>query len=87
MVATGRTRTKRNRPPDWPNQPDSGDRVPGQKTHLVCHQFDDTCGFVVTSFAAWVDVTGAVNDWEQCRSGRSHRSWIAYLVAGFGGSD
>ena len=46
--------------PVLPNQPDSGDRGHGQKTHLDCHQFDYTCRIVVTSFAAPVDVTGAV---------------------------
>ena len=60
--------------PDMPNQPDSGDRRRGQKEHLDCRQFDHTCGFVAKSFAASVDVTGASNDRELTRVGRSHRS-------------
>lgn len=33
-----------------PNQPDSGDRGHGRKTHRACPQFDDTCRIVATSF-------------------------------------
>ena len=71
-------------PPDWPNQPDSGDRRRGQKSHLDCHQFDYTCGFVANSFAASVDVTGAVWEYFQFRSGRSHRRRFAHHDAEFG---
>ena len=41
------------------NQPDSSNRMLGPKTCLRRHQLDYTCGIVATSFAAWVDVTGA----------------------------
>ena len=64
-------------PPVLSNQPDSGDRGHGQRTHLVCHQFDDTCGIVATAFDAWVDVTGASNGWKQTRVDRSHRRVFA----------
>jgi hypothetical protein len=60
--------------PVLPNQPDSGDRWHGQKTHLVCQQFDYTFGIDATSFAARVDVTGATNGEALRRVGRSHRS-------------
>lgn len=46
--------------PVFPNQPDSGDRGHGQKTHFASHHFDYTCEIVANSFAASVDVTGAV---------------------------
>ena len=46
-------------PPVLPNQPDSGDRGHGKKTHLACHQLDYTCRIVDTAFAPEVDVTGA----------------------------
>ena len=47
--------------PVFPNQPDSGDRRRGPRTHVACHQFDYTCGIVANSFAASVDVTDAAN--------------------------
>ena len=53
------------------------------KTHVACHRFDDTYGIVATTFAAPVDVTGAVKDNVTVRSGRSHRSSLADHVAGF----
>jgi hypothetical protein len=59
--------------PVLPNQPDSGDRGHGRNTHLVCHQYDYTCGIAAASFVASDDMTGAMNDWVQRGSGRSHR--------------
>ena len=41
------------------NQPDSGDRRNGQKTHVACNQIDDFCGVVAAAFDAPADGTGA----------------------------
>ena len=54
------------------NQPDSGDRGYGQKTHFDCHSFDHTGGIVATAFGVSVVVTGAANGGTQTRVGRSH---------------
>ena len=69
--------------PVLPNQPDSDSRGHGEKTLPACYQFDYTSGIVTTTFAAPVDVTGAVKDNVTVRSGRSHRSSLADHVAGF----
>ena len=55
--------------------------------HLDRRQFEYTCGIVTIAFDAPVDVTGAVCKCVQCGSGRSHRSRLTYLVAGFGVAD
>jgi hypothetical protein len=71
------------------NQPDSGDRGHARKTHVAYHQFDCICGSVAASFAAPVDVIGAV--WSGARfvvvpeSPAPHRllvtaSWAAQFV-------
>ncbi len=67
-------------PPVLPNQPDSGDRGHGKKTHLACYQLDYTCRIVDTAFAPEVDVTGAVNDRVLRRVGRFHRRELRYQI-------
>ena len=66
-------------PPVMSNQLDSSNRMLGPKTCLGRHQLDCTCGMVATSFAAWVDVTGAARVCQRSRSAKRKRESVVQV--------
>ncbi len=70
-------------PPEWPNKPDSGPRVSGQKTCPGRRQFDDTCMPCRYDVRRSGRCDRSSVRQAETRSGRSRRRRFAHLFARF----